>query len=207
MVRIVVFGDSIAWGANDGEELGWVNRLAKFYKDEDNISMYNCAISGDSSEDVLFRFDIESEARYREKEDYNIVIFAIGINDTQNIRKKGEYNVSIEKFRDNLNTLILLSRKYYDKIVFIGLTNVDEKKTLPIPWSPEKSYYSVDAMMYDRVVKEVARRSHAEYIPMFDIPTELMDDGLHPNAKGHERIFQRVKEVTDKILDDASKNP
>lgn len=130
--RIVIFGDSITWGANDYEKGGWVSRLRVDLENQKNsdtyYSIYNQGISGDNTEDLLFRFELESKARHREKADENIVIFAIGINDSQNINKKGNFAIKPKQFENNLKKLIELSKPYYDKIIFIGLTNVDGKK-------------------------------------------------------------------------------
>ncbi len=195
--RVVVFGDSITWGANDKSRGGWFNRLREDLENSsDYYSIYNCGISGDNTNDVLFRFEVESKARHRENSDENIVVFAIGINDTQNIDTKGNYIVPPKQFENNLNKLIELSKKYYDKVIFIGLTNVDEIKTTPIPWSPTKSYYSNDTKLYDNIIKKVAKENNSQYIDMFDVVSfDEMEDGLHPNSDGHQKMFLKIKEV------------
>src|SRR3989338_9313414 len=66
MNSICVFGDSTAWGAWDLEKGGWVNRLwfhvAK-RKDDDYVEVYNCSVSGATTDTILERF--ESEAKIR----------------------------------------------------------------------------------------------------------------------------------------------
>ena len=203
--RIVIFGDSITWGANDFKCGGWVSRLRadlESNQDFDNsYSIYNCGISGDNSEDLLLRFEIESISRHREKADENIVIIAIGINDSQNISKKGNYAVEPKQFENNLKKLIKLSKKYFDKIIFIGLTNVDEKKTVPLPWSKDKSYYSSDVKMYDEIIKKQAKKSNFQYIEMYDVVSlKEMKDGLHPDEIGHEKMYLKIKKELLKSL-------
>ncbi len=200
--RVVIFGDSITWGANDYEHGGWVSRLRSDLESnsEDYYSIYNQGISGDNTEDLLFRFEVESASRHREKADENIVIFAIGINDSQNIEKKDNFAVKPKQFENNLKKLIELSKKYYNKIVFIGLTNVDEKKTVPIPWSKDKSYYSSDVKMYDKIIEKIAKQNNCKYIEMFDVVLlNEMKDGLHPDKEGHEKMYLKIKKEITKI--------
>ncbi len=70
-MKILIFGDSIAYEAWDRED-GWVTRLRKFVDDkilsapeEDNYyhHIYNLGISGDTSTGVLNRFHAEMNAR------------------------------------------------------------------------------------------------------------------------------------------------
>ncbi|MCK9378783.1 MAG: SGNH/GDSL hydrolase family protein [Candidatus Moranbacteria bacterium] len=50
-----IFGDSIIEGYYDDEEKnGWVNRLKSIFSDDE---IYNLGISGDSTENLLNRFD------------------------------------------------------------------------------------------------------------------------------------------------------
>ena len=59
---ICIFGDSIAWGASDLEFGGWVARLRNYLETEKyDSSIYNCSISGDSTQDLLKRFSNETK--------------------------------------------------------------------------------------------------------------------------------------------------
>ena len=72
MPQILIFGDSIIYGAWDREG-GWAARLRKFL-DEKTLTeedfyclVYNLGISGDTTEDLLERFEFETEQRIKEK--------------------------------------------------------------------------------------------------------------------------------------------
>ena len=86
MAQILIFGDSITWGAWD-EEGGWAQRFKKEI-DKKAItanftsyhSVYNLGISGDNTNDLLERFESETQRRLDEGEEA-IILFAIGIND------------------------------------------------------------------------------------------------------------------------------
>ena len=87
--NIIIFGDSITYGACDYEMGGWVNRLRIYFDNnaESKISVFNLGISGEISEEVLTRFDSEFNARY-DKDKKNVVIFAIGSRGLKGRRKE-----------------------------------------------------------------------------------------------------------------------
>jgi lysophospholipase L1-like esterase len=91
--------------------------------------VYNCGVSGDTTNELLNRFKIESEAR-----EPNIIIIAIGINDSYYHGTKDRPSVTIEKFQNNLQELVNQAKKFCPNVIFLGLTPVDENKTKPIPW-------------------------------------------------------------------------
>src|SRR3972149_1795612 len=92
---ICVFGDSVAWGAWDLEKGGWVSRLwfdtAK-REGDDYVEIYNCSISGGTTNTILERF--ENEAKIRNAD---ALIFQTGGNDTSYENKPGNYLVVPEK--------------------------------------------------------------------------------------------------------------
>lgn len=197
MVRICIFGDSIAYGAQDSEGGGWVDRLKRYYQSDDlqiaqDVNIYNLGVSADNTDDLLKRFEPELIARLA---DNNIIVFAIGINDSQFVISKGGNRVSQKDFRANLESLVQKSKQYTDKIVFIGLTKVDESKTVPIPWNTDKNYTNDDIQKYDSIIQLVVKETGVKYIGMGDV-VELKDlsDGLHPTSNGHNKMFEVVKE-------------
>ena len=83
-MKILVFGDSIAYGAWDREG-GWVQRLRRFLDEKNSdVLVYNLSIDSDTTEDLLERFEFETKQRIRGDE--IILIFAIGVNDSQIFR-------------------------------------------------------------------------------------------------------------------------
>jgi acyl-CoA thioesterase-1 len=191
---LCVFGTSITWGAWDRERSGWVERLKLYcFSKENEYEVYNLGISGDFSGDVLKRFDSEAEARKP-----NIIIFEVGGNDALYIESEGREAVSIDKFRDNLTKLARKARTYTNKIFFLGLKYVDESKTTPIPWETNYHYTNKNNKAYDDIIREVCGSEEVVYIPRLDLLNKRdLEDGLHPNARGHEKIFQQVKKFLE----------
>ena len=206
MTRVIVFGASITAGAWDTEG-GWAQRLKNFLNERtiSNISdmdswyfTYNLAVSGDTTEDLLERFEVETKQRLRGDEE-TIFIFGIGINDSQFVHSQNDLRTPPEKFRENIQKLIDLAQKFASKIIFVGFTPVDESKTTPIPWNTEFSYKNENVKKYDEIVKSACKENNVYFVEIFNQVMKLdykklLEDGLHPNSEGHQRIFEIVKE-------------
>jgi lysophospholipase L1-like esterase len=213
MARILVFGDSIVYGAWDREkEGGWVHRLRKFLDEKHFIepdfdyAVYNLGVSGNTIGELLERFEFETKGRVEEDEEM-IIIFQIGINDSQFVISQNGLRTSSEKFRENVEKLINQAQKFTSKIVFVGLTPVDESKTTPIPWNPDKIYKNENIKMKNEIIKSVCRKNNIYFIEIFEkwIKSDykkLIEDGLHPNSAGHKKIFEAVKDflIQEKII-------
>src|SRR3990167_3090939 len=181
-MNILIFGDSITWGAYDPEQGGWATRLRNYFEAKDNdTDVYNLGISGDTTADLLNRIEIEAKSR-----EPNLIIFAIGINDAQFIHSTNGLRVSLDEFQQNLTKLLSIAKKFTGKIVFVGLTKVDESKTTPIPWNTNKSYTNENIKRLDTVIEKFCEENKLKFISMdiFVWNGDLID-GLHPNTKWH----------------------
>lgn len=189
---ILIFGDSIAYGASDNEFGGWVNRLRIYLDNKLDIdyNIFNLSIPGETTKDVLKRFQDECKARYQ-KGNKLMVVFAIGINDTQNIGDKNR--VTIEQFKKNIKVLINVTKKFTKEILFIGFTKVDEAKTVPVSWDNEKSFYNKKIVEFDKALENICEISSVKYLKVYDLLnlTDL-EDGIHPNRAGHEKLFKSI---------------
>lgn len=189
--NICIFGDSDTWGAWDRERGGWVARLRSYLEMNNyGVYIYNCAVSGDTTDDLLKRFRVESEAR-----DPDILMFAIGVNDSSFNASKDKPTVALEKFRENLQKLASLAKEFTSDIIFIGLWHLDEAKTMPVPWDSSAYYDQENVDRYDLTIREFCEKNDLAYIYMGDLlQGDDLEDGLHPNPRGHEKIFQRIKD-------------
>lgn len=93
------------------------------------------------------------------------------------------------------------------QIIFIGLIPVDEKKTLPIPWGTDVNYKNEYVSKYNEIIKSVCQENNIQFIEMFEEfmkldYKKLLEDGLHPNSEGHQKIFEIVKDflIENKII-------
>lgn len=188
---ICLFGDSIAWGAWDPRGGGWGGRLRSYFEtNNSDIFVYNCGVSGDNSTDLLKRFNAECKSRSP-----NIIIVAIGINDSYYYGTKSKPGVSIKKFQNNLQELINQAKKFTKQIIFFGLTSVDDSKTQPIPWETTIYHDSESTKLYDGKIKEVCEKNNLPFVSMLDLLDKSdLEDGVHPNTKGHKKMFLRIKD-------------
>jgi len=210
----LIFGASITCGFWD-KEGGWVARLRKLI-DEKNLSgianleffcpVYNLGISGDSSDDLLARFTFETKHRIDETEKSSF-IFSIGTNDSRFVPSKNDNGTGPEKFGENIKKLIDLAKKYSQEIVFVGLLPVEELKTTPIFWNEDSVFKNEYIKKYNNIIRGICAEKGVYFIDIFDEWTgsdykKLLEDGLHPNSEGHEKIFQSVRDflVAKKII-------
>lgn len=196
-MNILIFGDSITWGAYDPEQGGWVTRLRNYFEAKDNdTDVYNLGISGDATADLLNRVEVEAKSR-----EPNLIIFAIGINDAQFIHSTNGLRVSPDEFQQNLAKLLAIAKKFTDKVVFVGLSKVDESKTTPIPWNTDKSYTNENIERLDNAIKKFCEDNKLKFIPMESVVgNDDLIDGLHPNTQGHIKIFNQMKSEVESIL-------
>lgn len=200
-INILVFGDSITYGAWDKEKGGWVNHLRLALENDNSNNYYtifNLGISGDVTEGIKNRFDNECKIRFN-KNDNTIIIFSIGINDSQNI--KDEDRVLLGTFRNNVISLINSAKKYTNNILFIGLTKVDESKVTPLPWDKDKCYLNNKIIIFDKELKNICLENNVDYLYIYDLlELEELFDGLHPNNVGHQKICDKVKTKISKYF-------
>lgn len=189
---ICIFGNSITWGAWDKEKGGWVNRLRLFFDENyDEVWVYNLGISGDNSRGLLKRIEIECEAR-------NPAIILVSIGENDSAKNSGVY-VPIVEFKENLTRIIKVAKRFTKNIIFLGTTRVDETKTCPVSWDKTVSYTNKDYEEYDEAIKKVSEKEKVNYLKLSDLLNkDDLEDGLHPNVRGHQKLFLKVK---DFILD------
>lgn len=209
MSILLVLGDSMTYGHWDRQG-GWVQRLRAFLErralESENyhelntrnyVVVYNLGIPGDTTDGVLKRFDREVAPRLDAEQD-NIILIAIGINDSHLVPETNDHNVTLERFSTNLRRLIHRSKKLTDKIFFVGLTLVDESR-YPDFWPNPHVYKNAYIRKYDAEIKDVCTRYGLDFIDVLDVfsrsdYTSLLEDGIHLNDKGHELIEGIVRE-------------
>ena len=196
--RICVFGASITFGFKDYEAGGWCDMLKRWLMPED-ISVFNLGICGDDSFDLLKRFDTECESR---KPD--CIILSVTGNDTQFLINKNHCRVLVKDTQNNFIKLIEQSKKYTENIIIVGLTKVDEKEinSIFIP-NKNKYYKNVYIEKYDKLIQEIAETYNVKFINNLKLLNDYdLEDGLHPNAQGHKKMFERIKDflIENKII-------
>lgn len=199
--KILVFGDSITFGAWDKDCGGWVNRIRLSIDNDEKIAschVFNLGISGQITGEIHERIGDESLRRFREDAN-NVIVIAAGINDTQIIG--GKVRTSETDFNYNVRSLIREAKKYTGHVIYIGLTAVDEARTNPIWFDRTLNWRNCYIEAYDEIIQKICQDEGAEYVKLFDkIDTIKMMDGLHPSSDGHKDIADIIRPVIYKYI-------
>lgn len=175
----IIFGDSISYGLYDKESLGWVNRVRLNLNNTHYI--FNLAIPGQSSKDILIKFETELKNRYNDFDNFKL-IFAFGIKDALLLNKDNNH---INIFKENVFKIIEISKKYTEDINFIGLIKPD--------FNIRREYNLEYVITIDNTLEEICKNNNLNYIKLMDlINNDELTDGLHPNSIGHKKISDRI---------------
>jgi lysophospholipase L1-like esterase len=173
--QIGVWGDSIVHGGNDAEKGGWVNRLkldtaARGWGDH----VFDLGLGGNNSRDVLDRIEPELQAR-RQFIDY--VLVSVGCNDLT-------YDIKLTtpaQFQANLEGIAARVQAFDKWLYFMTM--------LPMSVAPRAAWAERNAI--------IRNTAAACGVGVLDMSTALdvdeLPDGVHPDAAGHEKVFQYVK--------------
>ena len=204
MYGILAFGDSITFGRGVVPSRGWVHRLKKHFETQDfyNI-LYNLGVPGDSSSDLLERFETEIKARAQPSspDDKFLILIAIGTNDSIGLGSSDDIEKPLKDYEKKINKMAKIAKEYTDKIVFLGLPPVDESS---MPY--RDAYFDNKAIeKFNDTMKDVAEKNDALFCDIYERFTENKDysqffvDGLHPNDKGYKLMYKAIKEfLTEK---------
>lgn len=203
MPKVFVFGDSLPYGKWDTECNGWVSRLRRFLDEKvmagnGYYETFNFGVPGDFSRGLVERFESDLRPRFRDGEDI-VIIFQIGINDTQFQSKDGTIRTLQKEFRENIENLIGIAQKYTQKVAVIGLSPINEEQSLEIPWYSDNYYKNERIEEYNELLKAAASEKGAHFLGLLeklnqDRYFDNLADGIHPNSKGHEWMFRIVRD-------------
>lgn len=213
-MRILVFGDSIVHGLYDTSG-GWAQRIANALHQTTLNSMlsgtgreyevFNLGISGDTTEGVMSRIESEVETRRLYDQD-ELIIIAVGMNDV--VLRNNRAEMDVYEFQEQLEKLSEKALNLTKKVLFVGLTAVDEELTNPWKFSTSgKQFKNERINLFEDTIKQCAIKYEIPFIPVHDIfikklhaGEKLLSDGLHPNNEGHALIAAIVHEAMTELL-------
>lgn len=197
-MRVLVFGDSITYGAWDTEG-GWVERLKRDAHKQtvetqglDKLQIINLGIGGDTSAKILKRMLAEIDARYSASWPFAFV-FTFGANDERTIN--GNVETSIQQFESNTKEIINIAKRYSNRILFLGIPPIGES----IVEFNGQEYSDGRVKEYEQRLRVIVEDAGLAFIPIrpeFDKAGKgklISYDNIHPNDDGHELIYQIVK--------------
>ena len=202
MVKIVCIGDSIVEGEGDEKGLcGWAGRLQNKILKNSKVGenrVYNLGMGMETSIDLMHRFF--SEVLYR---DPDVVIMQAAHGDSRlitNNSAKEEFEVGKSARLRAYNKLFKYLKQSNKKVLIIGLNPI---------WSAKTSKkFAIERSKHIESHNRGLYKLCEEYkIPFLD-PREIFNDknldeyyvdGLHPNSKGYELMFEAIYNKLNKL--------
>lgn len=191
MKNIYIFGDSIAYGKRDPEG-GWATRLRKYVDSTYNIPktmvhVYNLGVPGDLAVELAKRFEVELKNRISDVKE-NLVLIEIGVNDSNPHNKRRGAATSEQDFKEALISIINIAQRLHVAIAFIGLLPIQEN---------ERTSTTENVVLFDSYITTVCTEHRVPKLELFqefsqENVAELLLDWVHPSAKGHEILFNKI---------------
>lgn len=178
--KMVIIGDSITEGFGVRREKAYPNLLQELIeKAKKNWRVINSGISGSTSASAV------SRVRWHLKQKPDLIILALGAND-------GLRGSDVRAMEKNLNEAVDAAKKAGVKIVLAGI------KVPP-------NYGAAYAKSFDSVFARVAQKNNVPFIPFLldkvgGNQALNLEDGIHPNEKGHAIIAETVFKAVEKLL-------
>lgn len=179
MKTLIFWGDSLLAHASKSHVLFLEEKLLN------NYDVYNCAVGGWDSRDIL------KKTPYITKLKPDVILISIGTNDASPWKQ-----VLLNEFIDNLNTVIGLFNE--SRIVFFPPMPIDESKQ-----QPDKQRTNVLQKQYYDAVVQLCLENDIEYVKSWAVFSELLErnkeylveDGVHLNDLAYETLFSKVAEI------------
>lgn len=197
MDKILIFGDSIAYGKWDSKG-GWVARLRSYIDETYNLGksgntqVFNLGIPGEIVPRLADRFLEELDMRIF-PEEKNLVIIACGINDSCPNNWMSEEQTNVEVFRNKYSQMIQQARDRKCEILCIGLTPPSSELAKGHLFTLE------EVNKYDQLIHSICKEHNVKILSLFDDLLEkdfshLLVDAVHPNDEGHAILFEKIKD-------------
>ncbi|MET0779621.1 MAG: GDSL-type esterase/lipase family protein, partial [Candidatus Saccharimonadales bacterium] len=132
-------------------------------------------------------------------------VFAVGLNDTL-IDDSGQPQGSPDDFIKGLEELLAVARLFSDRILFVGLTPVEDD-------DPRVQNYTCKRIwQFELALRKFIRKHKLPCVSLFEKFQEygkeefMFVDGLHPNDEGHRIIYESVVPKLRRLLSAAADN-
>lgn len=185
--RIVGFGDSLMAGYQLGPEEGFTPRLEAALKARGHdVSVANAGVSGDTTSGGLARLD------WSVPDGTDLVILELGANDMLR-------GLSPEITERNLDAMLTALRQRGIDVLLAGMIA-----------APNLGQDFADR--FNAIFPALAKKHDVPLYPFFldGVAAErdlLLDDGMHPNAKGVDRMVEAALPVVEAAMERAATAP
>jgi acyl-CoA thioesterase-1 len=178
--RVVFLGDSLTAGSGLAESESFPAVIARILEDEGTpIQAANAGVSGDTSAGGRARL------RWVLKQKPDVVVVELGAND-------GLRGQPVEGIEENLRAIVEGARAVGAKVLLVGMR---------LPPSLGRDYTNAFEAIYPRLAEEL----DVPLVPFLlegvaTVSALNLEDGLHPNARGHQKVAKTVVEHLRPLL-------
>lgn len=176
--KIFLFvGDSLTAGYGVHEKESYVALLAQDWQQKQKkIRVINTAVSGSTTASCKPRLQWQAKAGFA------YLFIALGAND-------GLRGIAVEASERNLTDCIEFAQKLGAKVFLAGML---------LPKNYGEKYRTEFSQMYVRLAKKYKLARLPFLLEGVGGVSELNQaDGIHPNAKGHVKMYQQVKKFLE----------
>ncbi|MGK7883122.1 MAG: GDSL-type esterase/lipase family protein, partial [Crocosphaera sp.] len=121
-----------------------------------------------------------------------------GVNDSARLRRpNGRLFTDFETYQQEIENLLDKAQQLCP-VYFVGMVPVDEEK---MPFIDCFYFNHFDQYRYKEVAKKACQSRNIPYLDIFDlwlgrgenyVKSRLINDGLHPNVKGYESLYEDI---------------
>lgn len=179
--KVLLIGDSLSAGYGLEQAQTWVVLLQNNYRDTNKpITLVNTAINGQTTDNALLKIDAWLAAHQPSH-----VLIELGGND-------GIRGFPVKLLQKHLHQLVTISQQYGAKVALMEIS-------IPPNLGPRYS------KMFTESYHKVAKQTGAYLMPFFMadiaiVPSLMLDDNLHPNAKAQPMISDFMAREIDKWI-------
>lgn len=212
MKQIFILGASSVYGV--GAERGWADMVKasihskQFAPDGpgETCEVFNFAKSGSTIEFVAETFPWLCENYQRGPE--LITLISVGGNDAKATGTPDNYVCTPEAFKEKITNLCGVLRKHSQHVIFVSNGYLDESKVSPKinPFTGGNSYFTNGRRsQFNAITEEVCASMGFDFVAADCdkdtwVQNYLYKDGLHPNQKGYELMFEAIRPKLDEVL-------
>ena len=180
--RVVFLGDSLAAGLHLDEDLAFPAVAQRLLAERGApFQLVNAGISGDTTSGGLARVD------WILKPGPQVVVVELGCND-------GLRGLDLEQIEANLRGILERVRASGAEALLLEMH---------IPTSYGRAYEEGFSSLYGELAEELGVASVPRFLEGVGGQVELnLPDGIHPNARGHELLAQKLVDPLETMLGD-----
>lgn len=177
MKKILVLGDSVAWGIGDSEALGWAGRIRQHLESsKSSWQVFNFAFT---EEDFSSLFKVASV--YLQNIQPDLVLLAIGQSDLP--ANQIFDAVETARWREQFTNLLLDIKSKQPKLIVLGMTEVKPKNDFG--WSPQLISEG------NGILQEITKQNKTAWLDLTVglSAREFNHNGIYPTKSGYQKLF------------------